>query len=105
MYRNDIKNFKIFQNCENSNFIIEILSNFVPSTSKKSEFLVYEGEMIEDIIIIKDGRLSLEAAIDMENPQSSIRNYFGVNFQGITTEKEIRKINEKKKESTTQLIQ
>ena len=105
MYRNDIKNFKIFQNCENSNFIIEILSNFVPSTSKKSEFLVYEGEMIEDIIIIKDGRLSLEAAIDMENPQSSIRNYFNVNFQGITTEKEIRKINEKKKESTTQLIQ
>ena len=105
MYRTDIKNFKIFKNCENSNFIIEILSNFIPSTSKKSEFLVYEGEMIEDIIIIKDGRLSLEAAINMEDPESSIRNYFNVNFQGITTEKEMKKFKESFNENTSQFIQ
>ena len=104
MYQNDIRNLKIFKDCQNSNFIISLLSNFVSSTSKKSEFLVYEGEMIEDIIIIKDGRLSLEAAIDMENPEISIRNYFNVKFQGISTEKEMKKMNELKKESNTQLI-
>ena len=104
MYRADIKNFKIFKNCDNSNFIIQILSNFIPSTSKKSEFLVYEGEMIEDIIIIKDGRLSLEAAINMEDPESSIRNYFNVNFQGITTEKEIKKLRESQKGNISQFI-
>ena len=105
MYQVHIRNFQIFKGCENSNFIIEILSNFVPSTSKKSEFLVYEGEMIEDIIIIKDGRLSLEAAIDMEDPEGSIRNYFTVNFQGISTEKEIKKINELERESNSKIIQ
>ena len=104
MYRADIKNFKIFKNCDNSNFIIQILSNFIPSTSKKSEFLVYEGEMIEDIIIIKDGRLSLEAAINMEDPESSIKNYFNVNFQGITTEKEMRKLKESEKGNISQII-
>ena len=105
MYRAHIRNFKIFKGCENSNFIIEILSNFIPSTSKKNEFLVYEGEMIEDIIIIKDGRLSLEAAIDIEDQEGSIRKYFNVNFEGITTEKEIKKLNEKMRESNTKLIQ
>jgi hypothetical protein len=30
--------------------------------------------MIEDIVIVKDGRLSLEAAIDMEDPETSIQN-------------------------------
>ena len=105
MYRADIKNFKFFKNCGNSNFIIQVLSNFVPSTSKKYELLVYEGEMIEDLIIIKDGRLSLEAAIDTQDPEKSIRNYFNVNFQGITTEKKIKKLKEVQKESTSQLIQ
>ena len=105
MYKTDIKNFKIFKNCDNSNFIIQVLSHFVPATSKKFEILVYEGEMIEDIIIIKDGRLSLEAAIDMEDPENSIRKYFNINFQGITTAKEMKKFRELQKHSTSQLIQ
>jgi len=105
MYQNDIKHFKFFRNCENSNFIIQVLSNIVPATSKKYEFLVYEGEMIEDIVIVKDGRLSLEAAIDMEDPETSIQNYFNNNFKGITTDKELKKLNEGKRESTSQIIQ
>ena len=104
MYSSCIRNFKLFKNCENSNFIIQILSKFVPSTSKKAEILVYEGEMIEEIIIVKDGRLSLEAAIDTENPESSIRQYFNVNFAGITTAKEMKKLAESKKTNTSQLI-
>ena len=85
MYESCIKNFKLFRNCDNSNFIIQVLSNFVPAVSKKSEILVYEGENIEEIVIVKDGRLSLEAAIDIEDPEESIKNYFNINFQGITT--------------------
>jgi hypothetical protein len=87
MYESCIKNFKLFRNCDNSNFIIQVLSNFVPAVSKKSEILVYEGENIEEIVIVKDGRLSLEAAIDIEDPEESIKNYFNINFQGITTAK------------------
>ena len=97
MYESCIKNFKVFRNCENSNFIIQALSNFVPAVSKKSEILVYEGEMIEEIVIIKDGRLSLEAAIDIDNPEESIKHYFNINFQGITSDKEMKKIEEANK--------
>ena len=104
MYQNDIKHFKFFKNCENSNFIIQVLSNIVPATSKKYEFLVYEGEMIEDIVIVKDGRLSLEAAIDMEDPETSIQNYFNNNFKGITTDKELKRFKEGRKESTSSLL-
>jgi len=97
MHESCIKNFKIFKNCDNSNFIIQILSKFVPVVNKKSEILVYEGEMIEEITIVKDGRLSLEAVIDIEDPEDSIRNYFNINFQGITTAKEMKKLEEANK--------
>jgi len=97
MHESCIKNFKFFKNCDNSNFIIQVLSKFVPAVSKKSEILVYEGEMIEEIVIVKDGRLSLEAAIDIEDPEESIKNYFNINFQGITKAKEIKKIEEANK--------
>ena len=95
VYNSIIKNFKFFKNCENSNFIIQVLSKVYPSTSKKNEFLLFEGEMIEEIIFVKDGRLSLEAAIDMDDPDLSIQRYFTVNFQGITPGKEIRKLEER----------
>ena len=97
MYESCIKNFKLFRNCDNSNFIIQVLSNFIPVVSKKSEILLYEGEMIEEIVIVKDGRLSLEAAIDIEDPEESIKNYFNINFQGITTAKEMQKLEEANK--------
>ena len=104
MYNSCIRNFKIFKGCENSNFIIQILSKFIPSTNKKSEIIVYEGEMIEEIVIVKDGRLSLEAAIDTEDPESSIRKYFNISFEGITTAKEIKKLKNNKKDASTILI-
>jgi len=97
MHESCIKNFKFFKNCDNSNFIIQVLSKFVPAVSKKSEILMYEGEMIEEIVFVKDGRLSLEAAIDIENPEESIKNYFNINFKGITAAKEIKKIEEANK--------
>ena len=95
MYNSIIKNFKFFKNCENSNFIIQVLSKFIPSTSKKNTFLLFEGEMIEEIIFVKDGRLSLEAAIDMDEPESSINGYFTFNFKGITSNKEFKKVDAK----------
>ena len=104
MYESCIKNFKIFKNCDNSNFIIQILSRFVPAVSKKSEILVYEGEMIEEIVIVKDGRLSLEAAIDIEDPEESIKHYFNINFQGITSAKEMKKIEEASKKFTNSYL-
>ena len=104
MYRNIIKNFKIFKKCQNSNFIIEILSKFVPATSKKNDFLLYEGEMIEEIVFVKDGRLSLDAAIDMGDQEVSISKYFQVNFQGITSAKENKKYEENNNGNNSRML-
>ena len=57
-------------------------------TSKKNEFLVYEGQILEEMIFIKDGRISFEAAINLYNPSISIKQYFYEKFSEFTNEKE-----------------
>ena len=88
MYSNVINNFTFFKKCENSDFIVKTLASFQPTIARKYEFLIYEGEMIDDIVLVKDGRLALEAAIDVENPYKSIENYLKKNFEGIDKKEE-----------------
>ena len=94
MYNKSITNFKFFKNNNNSVFIAETLNNFIPNISKKNEFLIYEGEMLEEIIFIKDGIISLNAAINTENPMKSINKYLFESFSPFTTEEEKKLINE-----------
>ena len=88
MYNSSIANFKFFKKNHNSVFIAEVLNNFIPSMSKKNDFLIYEGEFVEQIIFIKDGKISLYAAINMEEPSKSIDKYFFDNFSPFTNEEE-----------------
>ena len=94
MYKSAITNFKFFSKNNNSVFIAEVLNNFIPSVSKKNEFLVYEGEMLEEIIFLNDGKISLNAAINSENPMNSINKYFYESFSPFTTEEERKIMNE-----------
>ena len=94
MYKSSISNFKFFKNNNNSVFIAEVLNNFIPSISKKNDFLVYEGEMLEEIIFLKDGKISFNAAINMENPLKSINKYFFESFAAFTTAEEKKLLNE-----------
>ena len=80
MYKSAISNFKFFKNNNNSVFIAEVLNNFIPGVAKKNEFLIYEGEMFEEIIFLKDGKIALNAAINTENPLKSIKKYFTESF-------------------------
>ena len=93
MYQTSITDFKFFKN-SNSVFIADVLNNFIPCISKRNEFLIYEGEMVEEIIFVKDGRISLNAAINTEDPTTSINKYFFENFSPFTTEEEKKLINE-----------
>ena len=88
MYKSVIKNFKFFKNNDNSEFIARVLTNFIPVISKKNDFLIYEGEIVEEIIFIKDGRISLNAAINLEEPAKSIIKYFNEKFSPFTSEEE-----------------
>ena len=88
MYQSVIKNFKFFKKNDNSEFIAEILINFIPIISKRNEFLIYEGEIVEEIIFIKDGKISMNAAIYLEDPSISINKYFNEKFNAFTLDEE-----------------
>ena len=96
MYESVIKNFKFFKRNDNSEFILQVINSFIPIKSKRNNFLVYEGEMLEEMIFIKDGRISLEAAINLEDPSKSIDNYFYEKFKDFNSEKE-KQLNESPK--------
>ena len=57
-----------------------MLYNFSSFTLKKNEVLLNENEIIEEIIFIKDGRLSLELPINIKNPEESVNQFFGEEF-------------------------
>ena len=83
VHKQVITNFKIFKKCQNSDFINQLLTNFIPLFSKKNAILIYENQLVENLIFIKNGRLSLEAAIDIETPIKSINEYFNFKFADI----------------------
>ena len=76
-----INNFTIFKDCKNTDFIIKTLSCFIQVLCKKETILIKEGHKVENIIFVKDGRLTLEATIDLLNPYVSYKKYFVENFK------------------------
>ena len=89
IHKNEINNFTFFKGCDNSDFILKVLTHFIPIFSKKNIVLVGEGEFLENIFFIKDGRLSLEAIIDLDNITISIEKYLKYRFEEIEQIQEI----------------
>ena len=75
MYKNYINDFSFFKEIENREFIVQVISKLSPIIGIKGDILIQEGEIIEEIIFIKNGVLSLEVWIDMNFPEESIHNY------------------------------
>ena len=85
IHKEVIKNFIFFNGCENSDFILKVITHFIPLSSKKNSFLIKEGEIIENIFFVKDGKLALEAAIDLDNIEESVERYLEYQFDGISS--------------------
>ena len=83
IYSKIINKFTIFKNVNNSNFIIQVLTSFIPLILKKDEIILFEGEVVENIIFVKDGKISMEITIDLKEPFTSIQNYLDLHFIGI----------------------
>ena len=83
IYRDVIKNFYIFKNCKNTDFITQICAAFKQVTCEKETILLMEGKKVENIIFVKEGRLILEATINLNNPSESYEKYFRENFKTI----------------------
>ena len=72
IYKPIIKNFLFFKYFENSDFFVKIVTSMKPILSMKDDILVHEGDVIEDIIFIKKGRLSLEVDINLDGPKNNV---------------------------------
>ena len=91
IYSKVIRGFTIFRQANNSNFIYQVLTSFIPIVSKREEIILMEGEIIENIIFVKDGLLTLEIRIDLKDPYKSIRHYIETNFIGISRKEGMKK--------------
>ena len=80
MYKTEIEKFSFFKGISNTNFLSKILYNFCPLICKRNEVLMNENEIIEEIVFVKEGTLSLEVPIDMDNQEISTEEYLGEEF-------------------------
>ena len=83
VYRDVIRNFNVFKGCNNTDFIIQMCSAFIQTICEKETILLMEGKKVEHIIFVKEGKLILEAAINLVNPSDSYEKYLKVNFKSI----------------------
>ena len=83
IYHRYIRKFNFFKRCDNTDFISRVLTNFIPLFSKQKALLIHEGEFIENIFFVKTGKLSLDAALDIYEPEDSINSYLYEKFNDI----------------------
>ena len=89
IYAKEIREFSIFKGVKNSSFILQMLTNFISIVTKKEDIIILEGELIDNIIFVKDGRLVMEIIIDLNDPYKSIQKYLEINFNGISKKGEL----------------
>ena len=75
MYKPIIQKFIFFKNFHNTDFIVKVILAFKPIIAYKNDILVNEDDMIEDIIFVKKGVLSLELPINRVNPRENIDKF------------------------------
>ena len=92
MYKPIIKNFIFFKNFQNTDFIVRVILCFKPILAYKNDILVNEGDMLEDIMFVKRGVLSVELPINMTNPQENIDKYLNMPLLKIEKGPNVQKI-------------
>ena len=78
MYKPIIKNFIFFKSFQNTDFIVRVILSFKPILALKNDILVNEGDIVEDIMFVKKGILSVELPLNMENPEENIKHYLNM---------------------------
>ena len=73
MYRPIIDNFIFFKNHSSTDFIIQVILSFKPLLSLKGEKLLNDGDVLDEMIFVKKGKLTLEFPLPMVlNERSSM---------------------------------
>jgi hypothetical protein len=83
MYKPIIMHLNFFKHFKNSSFVLEIVRKLLPIRAYKNDILLDQGDIIENMILVKEGRLSLEVKINIDNPVESINKLLNDDFLGI----------------------
>ena len=78
MYKPIIKNFIFFKNFQNTDFIVRVILAFRPIIADKNDILINNDDLVEDIMFVKHGILSVELPINISNPQKNIDKYLNM---------------------------
>ena len=82
MYKPLIKNLVFFKDIDNSDFIVKVVTSLKPLISVKGDIVIEEGDYIKEIIFVKKGVIGLNIVINLEDPEFSLKKYFGNNTIG-----------------------
>ena len=97
IYKPIIMNFQFFKSFKNSDFFVKIVTSLKPILSMKDDILIQEGDIIEDIIFIKKGVLTLEIIVDLNDQKKSIQSHLEMTglscFKSISNQKFTKLIN------------
>jgi hypothetical protein len=75
MYKPIINNFVFFKNFDNVDFIVKVVLNFIPILAIRNDILINYGELVEDMIFVKKGKLSLELPLILKpNKETKTNN-------------------------------
>ena len=80
MYKPIIKNFIFFKNFQNTDFIVRVIQVFKPVIAYKNDILINDNDMVEDIMFVKQGVLSVELPINMSNLQENVDKYLNMSI-------------------------
>ena len=77
MYKPIINSFVFFKDIGNSDFIVKVVTSLKPILSIKGDIVIEEGDFIKEIIFVKKGIINLNLSINLKDPESSLKKYFG----------------------------
>ena len=75
-----IEGLNFFKNFQNSVFILSAVTKLIPIVTNKGDIIIEQNEIINSMVFVKQGRLAVELAIDMNNIYNEIDNYINGNF-------------------------
>ena len=75
IYKPIVKNFTFFKNITNQFFIVQILISFKPILAIKNDILIKDGDLVEEVFFVKNGKLSLEVPININEEIDAERVY------------------------------
>ena len=75
-----IEGLNFFKNFHNSVFILSAVTKLIPIITNKGDTIIEQNEIINNMIFVKQGRIGVELAVDMNNIYNNIDDYLNGNF-------------------------